>query len=240
MEEKKKKLTEEEVENKLAEVEKETVLNRKIMNTPIRGMEDVALSIPYYKVVQPGSTNVNLASGNEAPVGSLFNGNDKKSVTSLRCAILRVKRQKREVVNAKGETKTILSEAILGIDPENYSPFILNASLASFAAVSRLKTQMKNKKVSAAWEYPVIITTEKREEQKQTDEGIKMVKYYVLTFTLEDEPFSREEIALLDQGFQEFAQNLDGEGTDVEMAEPNEHVEEQEETVEAAKDLPFD
>lgn len=181
-------------------------------NLTIAGLTEVPVSmipLPFYKLVQPGSTNITLADGTDAIPGTFFMGDTGKSVVEIRFALLRAKRMHREFVNTEGETVHSTSLAVLGINMENMSPFVMNISVASFSNFGRMLSQMKDLKVEKAWQYPVKMTTEKREEMKETPKGTQRVKYWVINFEVEKEQTDQIGMEVLDSAYQEFAGNLD-------------------------------
>ncbi len=178
----------------------------------IKGLEEVPsniIPVPFYKLVQPGSTNVSLADGEDAAPGYIFMMDSGTSTSSLKFALLRAKRIPREFTNDRGELVNTVTMGVLGINVENFSPFILSVSVASFSNFGRLMKQFKDKKADCAWKYPITITSEKREEVKDTGQGTRTVKYYVLNFAVANKPFEEEELNLLSDAYEEFAGSLD-------------------------------
>lgn len=178
----------------------------------IKGLEEVPsniIPVPFYKLVQPGSTNVTLADGKDASAGSIFMMDSGSALESLRFALLRAKRINREFTNDQGELVKTVSIGVLGINIANYSPFILNVSVSSFSNFGVLMKQLKDKKASFAWQYPIVATSEKIERMKDTGRGNQMVKYFTLNFAVESKPFTEDETTLLTDAYKEYASSLD-------------------------------
>ena len=208
------KIREEAKENKTAVVtlERSETMAPVKSNMSIEGLTEVPVSmipLPFYKLVQPGSTNVTLSDGVDAVPGSFYLGDSGKSVEKIRFALLRAKRMHREFQNAEGEIVKSTSVGLLGINLENVTPFIMNVSIASFSNFGRMLSQMKDLKVGKAWQYPVTMTTEKREEVKETLKGTQRVKYWVINFEVEKEACDQITMEILDSAYQEFAGSLD-------------------------------
>lgn len=189
----------------------------------IQGLEEIPSSmipIPFYKVVQPGSTNITLSSGEDAQPGTFFMADSGQATVKLRFALLRAKRQHREFTDEGGEVRRLTNLGILGMNLEGFKPFILGVSLASFSNFGRLMAQLKEKKAKTAWEYAIVATAEKREESKVIANRLQKVKYWVVNFQLEEKPVEKEAKALLEDAFVEFAANLDRVKED-EATEPS-------------------
>jgi len=181
-------------------------------NIDIQGMEDIPTSmipIPFVKVVQPGSTNITLSSGEDALPGTFFFKETGESVDKLHFALLRAKRRISEFQNKEGEDIKSTTLGILGINFPDYLPFLLTVSVASFSNFGRLVSQIKKKKSKKAWEYGITATTEKREEVKG---GLK-VKYWIVNFQLDSKPIDESGQKLLDDAYKEFAGSLNDEPT---------------------------
>ena len=179
----------------------------------VKGLEDVPVSlipIPFYKLVQPGSTGVTLDDGIEATPGQFYLRDTGGQTAQLRFALLRAKRQHREFTDQKtGEARMTTTYGILGMNLENFTPFILGVSVASFSNLGRLMAQYRTKKVEKAWDYPVMATTEKREETKVINNIPQKVKYWVINFKLEEEKLDENSRQLLTDAYEEFAASLD-------------------------------
>lgn len=177
----------------------------------IQGLEEVPTNIipvPFYKLVQPGSTNISLTDGNDAPVGSIFMKDAGTATSNLQFALLRAKRLSREITNEQGEIVKTISMGVLGINLETFSPFILNVPVSSFSNFGVLMKQLKDKKVTRAWEYAITVSSQKVEKQKNTGKGMQTVKYYVLNFQV-NEKLEEEALALVSDAYEEFAGVLD-------------------------------
>lgn len=179
-----------------------------VKNMPVAGLEDVPLSmlpIPFYKLVQPGSTKVTMSNGKDAEAGNFFMGDTKDQTSELVFALLRAKRQ----VRPGDGNRMIPSMGVLAFNMIRQSPFILGLSTSSFAAFGTLMAQIKERKMKTAWEYPVKATTYKVEEQKMTEKGLQMVKYYKVSFELLDEKVNETDFQMLTQMYEENATKLD-------------------------------
>ena len=234
-------------ENTSLKVEESSAVANISSGVNIKGLEEVPANIipvPFYKLVQPGSTNVTLKDGKDATPGSIFMRDSGESVNELRFALLRAKRINREFTNDQGELVKTVSIGVLGVNLLNFSPFILNVSIASFSNFGRLMKQLKDKKASFAWAYPVNVTSEKIEQMKDTGRGNQMVKYFILNFAVENKPFGEEEITLLGDAYKEFAGSLDrGQETEEpkteEKGEDNSGVSTMNESSEEKEEVPF-
>lgn len=181
-------------------------------NLSITGLEEVPVSIiplPFYKLVQPGSTNITLSDGTDAIPGTFFMSDSGKSETTIKFALLRAKRMHRNFTNNEGEQVHSTSMAILGINLGSMLPFMMNVSIASFANFGRMLGQMRERGITKAWQYPVTMTTEKREEVKDTVKGSQRVKYWVINFQVEKDELDEETVANFDKAYAEFAASLD-------------------------------
>ena len=197
-------------ENTLKVEESSAIAN--VSGVNIKGLEEVPsniIPVPFYKLVQPGSTNVTLSDGKDAAPGSIYMRDSGEAVNSLKFALLRAKRVNREFTNDQGELVKTVSIGVLGINIANFSPFILNVPISSFSNFGRLMKQLKDKKANFAWQYPITIASEKVEMMKDTGRGNQMVKYFILNFAVESKPFNEEEIVLLSDAYKEFAGSLD-------------------------------
>lgn len=179
----------------------------------VTGLEDVPTSmipVPFYKLVQPGSTNVTLSDGKtDATPGTFYMGDSGKATDELKFLLLRAKRQKREFKGENGQLQQSVNMGVLGLNLDRMQPFILGVSVSSFSRFGRLMSQIKERKMENAWDYPIIATTEKREEVKQTPTGMQTVKYWVINFDLTDEKLSEEDLAQAKENYFEFASSLD-------------------------------
>lgn len=178
----------------------------------IVGLEDVPASmipLPFYKLVQPLSSKVTLASGEDAPNGTFFMGDSGQSAASIRFALLRAKRQVREFVDKDGNNVRKVSMGILGIKLEGFAPFVMSLAVTSFSGFGKLIKQLKDKKAKFAWEYPVVLTSVKVEAQKEIDGRMQTAKYWVANFQVEDQPLDEAGQAILRGAYEEYAASLD-------------------------------
>ena len=200
-------------ENGVIKVEGSTELAKNTKTMEVSGLEEIPTSmipVPFYKLVQPGSTNVSLADGKDALTGTFLMSDLGESTEQLRFLILRAKRQVREFQDDYGNSKKALTIGILGLNLDRMSPFILNVSVASFSAFGQLMAQVKERKMKHAWDFPVTATTEKVETEKQTERGVQKVKFWVINFALGKEALTKEEKTAAEGAYLEFAASLDG------------------------------
>lgn len=147
----------------------------------IHGMEEVPASIipiPFVRLVQPTSTKIETVDGKEASAGTFYFNDTQRSEETIKVALLKGKHAK--VVYERDGEKTPTSKlAILAYELVSGKLFILSLSVMSFSNYGRLMAQMKEKKISSAWEYAVTISSEKQENEKG--------KYYIAKFELNEE-----------------------------------------------------
>lgn len=178
----------------------------------VAGLEEVPMNIiplPFYKLVQPGSSNIQLTDGKDAPTGNIYMKDSGKSVGTIRMALLRAKHQRKQFTGDDGEMVSSVSMGVLGVNLDGFTPFILNVSVASFGNFGQLMKQIQEREVTRAWEYPIKITTVKREETKMIKGRPQKVKYWVLAFELETTKLEENALGMLDSAYEEFAASLD-------------------------------
>lgn len=185
-------------------------------NLEIQGVEEIPTSmipIPFIKLVQPGSTNVTLSSGKDATPGMFYLTESGQEVEKLHFALLRAKRRVSEFQNEAGEDVRSITIGILGISLEDYTPFILTVSVASFSNFGRLMSQLKKREAKKAWEFGITATTQKIE----TTKAGRKVKYWVANFQLDEKGLDETGMKMLDDAYTEFAGGLDKQQTPEEM-----------------------
>ncbi len=179
----------------------------------VAGLEDIPTSmipVPIYKLVQPGSTNTAMADGKDAPIGTILMKDNSEAVETLKFLLIRAKRQTRTFVDDDGVEQQSPVIAVLGLNIDrDLSPFVLSLPVSSFSTFGQLMAQIKDAKATSAWEYPIKITSEKKEMEKNTTSGRKMVKFYVLNFALGKTATSEEDIKTAQLAYDEFAASLD-------------------------------
>lgn len=144
----------------------------------IEGLEEVPVSvlpIPFLRLVQPSSKNVDLSNGREAAMGSFFYNDTKQDIERLRFVMLKSKIGKVSY-EVDGEIREGTKLNILGFDLDNNKIFILSLSVMSISNFGKLVAQLKQKEATKAWEYEVIATSVKSENKKG--------KFYVADFEL--------------------------------------------------------
>ena len=147
----------------------------------IAGLEDLPSSIipvPFVRLVQPTSTNIEISPGKEAQAGEFLFDDTKTTTQELKFTLLRAKSGTLQF-ERNNEVVSVQKIALLGITLDNEKLFILNLSPTSFSNFGRLVAQMKEKKVECSWKYSILATSEKQENEKG--------KYYVVKFFLSDE-----------------------------------------------------
>jgi hypothetical protein len=145
---------------------------------PIEGLQDIPvtrLPVPFVKMVQPSSTEVQMEDGKDALPGTFFFTDLQKSYSELSFVMLRAK----EVVTdfeRDGKITPTPQLKILGITLDTQKLFILNLSITSFQSFFKLIAKLKENKVQASWAYEIKASTQKTENKKG--------KYFVVQFQL--------------------------------------------------------
>lgn len=218
-------------ETQIAKVESSSELATNAKKTmDVMGLEDVPTSmipVPFYKLVQPGSTNVTMTDGQEAPAGTFLMGDLGESAQELKFLLLRAKRQHREFKDDNGVMQSSPSMGVLGLNISRMTPFILGVPVSSWSNFGQLMAQIKERKMEHAWDFPITATTEKQEVEKETTRGRQKVKYWTIKFSLAKEALSAEEMQAAQQAYQEYATSLDKGQEEAKPAE------------EEAEDIPF-
>lgn len=181
-------------------------------NMSVVGLEDIPNSlipVPFYKLVQPGSTKTSMSDGNDAPVGTILMGDSGQAVQNLRFLLLRAKRQHREFRGDDGQMQRSTSIGILGINLDRLTPFMLSVSVASFSNFGQLMAQIKENKLVHAWDRAINITTEKQEMEKDTPRGRQTVKFWIMKFALDSKELTETETSLAEMAYKEYASSLD-------------------------------
>lgn len=134
----------------------------------IEGLEDVPVSIlpvPFLRLVQPSSKNIELVGGKEASTGSYFYNDTKEEVQDLRFVLLRAKIGKTSY-EIDGEVRESTKLNMLGFDLDRNKVFILTLSVMSISNFGKLVANMKQKEVGKTWEYEIKATSIKTENKK--------------------------------------------------------------------------
>jgi len=198
-----------------ATVEHHTQLTPVKHYSSIQGLEEVTTDIiplPFYKLVQPGSTNIKTSEdGEDADPGQFYQGDTGTAVDELRCGIVRAKRIVKEY-----QGKRNVSLGILGVNLETMSPFLMNISVASFSNFGRMMNTLNQRKIDAIWKYPIVINTTKVETKKNINGQDQMVKYWVMDFQVEDEGFNEEDLETMKTVLNEYSGTLDRDSIDDE------------------------
>lgn len=186
----------------------------------IRGLEDVDRSevpLPFYLIIQPGSTGLTLADGSDAErhVGEIFKNNSGEVVTSLRFYFMRVKTVVREYQNPKTrEWEKDTRKKLFGVDESNMSPFNMSFPITTFGSFSNLWGQLAqiNPPIESAWDYCMTMTTKKIEKEKEVDGKMKLVKWWIPEFKVDTIKTESETVLMLNAAYSENAASLDRPG----------------------------
>lgn len=181
----------------------------------IQGLEEVTTDIiplPFYKLVQPGSTNIKISEdGTDADPGQFYQGDTGTATDELKVGIVRAKRI---VKLYKGKRSTSLG--VLGVNLDNMTPFLMNISVTSFTNFGRMMNNLTQRKIDAIWKYPITLSSTKVETKKEIDGQLQMVKYWVMDFTIGENPFDEEELGIMQTVLADYAGTLDRDTIDEE------------------------
>lgn len=200
----------------------------------IVGLQDVPTSIipiPFYKLVQPGSTGVTLNNGQEAEPGTIFMRDSRMAVKALEFYLLRAKRQVSNMPRDDGSINRVVRIGVLGVTKDEYSPFIMSVPVSSFSSFGSMIKQLQDKKAKKAWEYFITATTEKIETQKMVQGSPKMVKFHVFNFAVNEHKIDKKDVVALEKVYRKLGGSLD-RGVDIEN-----NGTEVEEAVETAEEI---
>lgn len=198
------------------------------MTLPQRGIEDIqglqdvpasVIPIPFYKLVQPGSTNVSVGKDKDAAPGTIYLGNSGGAVASLEFYLLRAKRQVDDVEREDGQIDRVVRIAVLGLLKTEHDFFIMSVPVSSFSNFGRMVKQLRDKKVTRAWEFPITATTEKVETTKLIRGRPQPVKYWIFNFKVGEERIDKKTAEALEKAYLERGASLDRSDEAVEQAE---------------------
>lgn len=208
----------EEEDKALSTVSVDTTSRSVALNTSginIEGLQDVPSSVipvPFVRLVQGQSRNITLTDGkSEAPEGSFYFNDIQQAYERLSFVMLRAKHQitifDREENGkiVKKPTKQIL---ILGITTDSKKLFILALSVMSFSNFGRLINKLREAGVNQSWQYEIVATAEKQENEKG--------KFYVQRYDL-GEKLSEAQIDEMAGVYGEYGGVLDREYTQEQM-----------------------
>lgn len=202
-------LTEEE-KKEIDTIKEDTSLATNNSSLGIKGLEDVPASVmplPFVRLVQSVSRDIELATGKDAEAGSYFFNGIKESVNELRFALLRATHG--EMSYKRGdEVITGWRVALLGVRLENLEPFLMSVSATSINNFGALVSQLKAKKVKKSYEYEITATSEKQENKKG--------KYFVAKFNL-GEKIDDKTLIELDKLYDQYKSTLDRKETEEEL-----------------------
>ena len=152
----------------------------------IGGLEDLPPSIipiPYVRLVQPTSKNIETSPGVDALPGTFLFDDTKTSVDSLAFILLRAKHGQ---VQFERDGEMIITQkiALLCLTGDRKKLFLLSISPTSFSNFGHLVAQLKEKNIQSSWHVVLSATSQKQENEKG--------KYYVVNFLIEDDVLSEE------------------------------------------------
>lgn len=200
-----------EVEEKAVVLKKEvqnSLIDRSDFGIGIEGLQDVPtamIPVPFMKLVQGTSKNIELENGEDAPVGSFYLTDLQVAFKDLTFVMLRVKHQvidfEREI---DGQMKMVPTKQllILGMDLDTEKLFILTLSVMSFSNFGRLIAKFKDQKVNAVWQYQVHVTSEKMENKKG--------KFQIANFQI-GEKLTEDQIAKMQEKYGQYGGVIDRE-----------------------------
>lgn len=180
----------------------------------IEGLQDVPASVipvPFVRLVQGQSKKIDLEDGKEAPEGTFYFNDIKQCFAKLSFIMLRAKHQIVEFEReengrtVKKPTKQIL---ILGITTDTKKLFILALSVMSFSNFGRLVNMFKTAQISRTWEYEIIASAAKEENDKG--------KFWTQDYKL-GEKLSSEQIDEMAEVYGEYGGVLDRDYTQEDM-----------------------
>ena len=160
----------------------------------LEGLPASIIPIPYVRLVQPTSKNTEVSPGVDAEIGTFLFDDTKTSVAELTFSLLRA-RHAHVQFERDGEVINTQKILILATVLESEKLFLLSLSPTSFSNFGHLVAQLKEKKAVNVWNYKVIATSEKQENDKG--------KYYVAKFELKEELTKEEQdkLTLLSQKY---------------------------------------
>lgn len=171
----------------------------------IQGLEDYdasVLPVPFVRLVQAQSKDVEMANNKEAPAGTFYFNDTRESMETLEFVILKSKPVTVDF-ERDGQIKKTPLRKILGMTLSDKRVFILTISVASFLNFGRLISLMRLRGVHAVWERSVTAKAVKTENDKG--------KFYVIEFSL-GEPLKEEEKEEMALAFEEWKLVLDRKG----------------------------
>lgn len=140
-------------------------------------LDTTDMAVPYIRLVQPTSTDIELMDGSDARAGNFYNVALMEEYPELVFSILSV--GKFEVQwQEDGEPQMVYM--VLGAD-EDLEPFVLKVSGTSVFNLKQLITSMVKTGIEKSWEWVVRAVSEKREGK--TDDGTP-TKWYQMKFYL--------------------------------------------------------
>ena len=182
--------------------EEETYLTA-LSDFGIEGVEvnPAIIPIPLVRLVQGTSQNIEIEDGKDAAVGTFHFSDTKTAVEKLEFILLKAK-QTKATFERDGEMVTVDKMLLLGYLKESDKVFILSLPATSFSPFGSLIARLKDKKVKKIYEYGVIATSLKTENEKG--------KFYIINFELGN-PLNEKEIKDYDSLAQKYSSSLKGQ-----------------------------
>lgn len=146
----------------------------------VTGLESIPVSMmgmPYIKIVQPTSQNVELADGADAPAGHFYFSDLQVSKPEITISLITAKKMTREF-ERDGETKMVDQVGMLFRERESGKNYLMSLSVMSFQAFGKLMSLVTSEEWQTAWDKAITISTEKQENSKG--------KYYTVRFQVGD------------------------------------------------------
>lgn len=152
----------------------------------IEGLEDIPMSImtiPFVRLVQPTSTNIEV-DGKDAAPGTFYFNDLQTAEEELEFVMLRAKQSmvqfERDGVMQPPQPRIY----ILGITRNTGKLFIFSLSVTSFSNFGKYIAKLKNDNIDKVWRFALIAKSQKKENSKG--------KYYVADFDLSEEITDKE------------------------------------------------
>lgn len=177
-------------------------LESQFKGVAIEGLQDVPVSVipvPFARVVQGQSKNIEMATGGEAPEGSFYFSDTQEAYDELEFVMLRAKHMIKDFERDGALVPTRVIQ-ILGVRMDTNKLFILNLSLASFSNFGRLIARFNDMGVVSVWQHLIKATSEK----KENDKG----KFWVQSFNIVRE-LNEKELQIMQDKYREFGAVLE-------------------------------
>ena len=142
----------------------------------VRGLmnfDSTDLPIPRVRVVQPTSQKIELADGKDAAVGTFYFGVAQKAKEKVEMIVLSAKKDE---VQWEGDEAPQMIYRLMAIERGKIDPFVMSITGTSRWQWRNILGLLVSMKAESVWEYPITMTTEKREGEKG--------KWYEIQFKL--------------------------------------------------------